>query len=382
MAREAQESSEPTTFMGVLREWGCSWLWEYMSVEGGTDWIAQAITAGSLVAVTDGSYIRQIYPNLCSAAFVLECAHGQGRLVGLFKEASKAANAYRGELLGLMAIHLILVSMNRVHKSLSGNVKVVSNCLGALQQVTYLPPYRIPSRCKHSNILKNILVNCQDLTFSIHYSHVKAHQDDTTLFDKLSRSLQLNCICDHLAKQRLADGVLEPKGGSKVFPLGPIRIFVGGEKLLSETGPLLQFYAHCQLARRLFHRKKILLQDEFEEVNWESVHRALHSVLQLFQVWASKHALGIAGTIKFFAHQDSQESTCPSRQAYKETCAHIACCPEAGRTEAFLQLVAELYKWIKENKTHPDLASVILEYAQGQGEIPSVKCAGEFPSIL
>jgi hypothetical protein len=86
---------------------------------------------------------------------------------------------------------------------------------------------------------QNILVNCRDLTFSIHYSHVKVHQDGTTSFNKLSRSLELNCICDHPAKQRLADGVLEPKGGSKLFPLEPIGIFVGGEKLLSETGPLL-----------------------------------------------------------------------------------------------------------------------------------------------
>ncbi len=214
-----------------------------------------------------------------------------------------------------MAVHLILVSMNWVHKSLSANEKVVSNCLGALQQIIYLPPYQIPSRCKHSNILKNILVNCQDLTFSIHYSHVKAHQDDTTSFDKLSRSSQLNCICNHLAKQRLADGVLEPKGGSKLFPLEPIAIFVEGEKLSSETRPLLQFYAHRQLARRLFHWKKILLQDKFEEVNWESVHRALHLVPQLFQVWASKHILGIAGIMKFLAHQDSQVLTCPSCQA-------------------------------------------------------------------
>jgi hypothetical protein len=148
-------------------------------------------------------------------------------------------------------------------------------------------------------------VNSQDLTFSIHYSNVTAHQDNTTLFDKLSRSSQLNCICDHLAKQRLADGGLKPKGGSKLFPLEPIGIFVGGEKLLSETGPLLRFHAHCQLARRLFHQKKILMKDEFEEVNWELVRRALHSMPQLFQVWASKHVLGIAGTMKFLAHQDS-----------------------------------------------------------------------------
>jgi hypothetical protein len=76
-------------------------------------------------------------------------------------------------------------------------------------------------------ILKNMLVNCQDLMFSIHYSHVKAHQDNTTSFNKLSRSSQLNCICNHLAKQRLADGVLELKGGNKLFLLEPIGIFCG-----------------------------------------------------------------------------------------------------------------------------------------------------------
>jgi hypothetical protein len=63
MAQEAQDLAEPTTFVEILREWGCSWLWECMSVEGGTDWIAQAITDGSLVAIMDGSYIRQIYPH-------------------------------------------------------------------------------------------------------------------------------------------------------------------------------------------------------------------------------------------------------------------------------------------------------------------------------
>jgi hypothetical protein len=200
------------------------------------------------VAVTDGLYTRQLYPHVCLAAFVLECSYSRGWLVGSFKEASKAANAYRGELLGLMAIPLILVSVNRVHKSHSGSTKVVSNCLGVLQWVTYLPPYRIPSRCKHLDILKSILVNCRNSTFSINYSHVKAHQDDTTPFEKLSRSLQLNCICDHLAKQRLSNGEAEPKGGSQLFPLEPISIFVGGEKLSSEAGPLLRFHAHRQLA--------------------------------------------------------------------------------------------------------------------------------------
>ncbi len=132
-AQEAQDPDKPTTFVDVLHEWGCCWLWEHMSIKGGTGWITQAITTGSLVAVTDGSYILQLDPRSCSSALVLECTQGRGRLTGSFKEESRTANAYRGELLGLMAVHLILVSMNRVHKSLRRSIQVVSDCLGALQ---------------------------------------------------------------------------------------------------------------------------------------------------------------------------------------------------------------------------------------------------------
>jgi hypothetical protein len=134
------------------------------------------------------------------AAFVLECANGQGKIIGSFAESTLAAYTYRGKLLGLMAIHLLLVRISRVHASLVGSVEVVSDCLGVLTHVIYLPPYWITSRCKHLDILKNILVNCRDLIFTLYYSHVKAHQDDNTTFDKLSRKSQLNCICNHLAK--------------------------------------------------------------------------------------------------------------------------------------------------------------------------------------
>ncbi len=110
------------------------------------------------------------------------------------------ANAYQGELYGLMAIHLILLSVNKIHPELKGEVESVSDCLGALNRVPYLPPYRIPSQCRHSDILKNILVHCKDLSFTTTYSHIKAHQDDHTSFRNLDRKAQLNCICDHAAK--------------------------------------------------------------------------------------------------------------------------------------------------------------------------------------
>ena len=111
---------------------------------GETDWVAQAIALNSLVAVMDGSYIKEHYPDLCSTAFVLKCTQGGGRATGAFPEASTADNAFWGELLGLMVVHLLLLAVNTVSPGLNGRVQIYSDCLGALSQLVELPPYRIP----------------------------------------------------------------------------------------------------------------------------------------------------------------------------------------------------------------------------------------------
>ncbi len=72
-----------------------------------------AIAAGLCLAVTDGSYINKLYPNICSASLILEFKEGRGQIVGFFPEQTVAACAYRWELLGLMAIHLILLAANK-----------------------------------------------------------------------------------------------------------------------------------------------------------------------------------------------------------------------------------------------------------------------------
>ena len=83
-----------------------------MLLVGKDDWIENDIANCSCVAVTDGSYMIDLYPNVCSPAFIFECTDGTGRLIGSFPETTVSANAYQGELMGLMAIHLILKSIN------------------------------------------------------------------------------------------------------------------------------------------------------------------------------------------------------------------------------------------------------------------------------
>ena len=164
--------SSTTSFWEIVQSWGQTWLWDNIQISGNCSRLADAIEDNSLIAVTDGSYMKENYPNLNSAAFVFECSKGRGRLMGSFTEFTPDAGSYRGELLGLMAIHLILLAVNECHTGISGSVHIWSDCLGALNKVENLPPYRIPTRCSHGDILKNILVNCSELTFSRTFSRV------------------------------------------------------------------------------------------------------------------------------------------------------------------------------------------------------------------
>ena len=81
-------------------------MWDSSCLVEDKTWIEEATLDNSCMSVTDGSYIRELHPNICSAAFMFECSKGQGKLVGLFPEKTLLANAYRWELLGLMAIFL------------------------------------------------------------------------------------------------------------------------------------------------------------------------------------------------------------------------------------------------------------------------------------
>jgi hypothetical protein len=98
--------------------------------------------------------MKELYPNLTSAAFVFECTKGWGPLMGSFVEHTRDACSYRGELHGLMAIHLILLAVNKCNPALPGSIQIFSNCLGALNKMENLPLYHIPTKCSHSDVLK------------------------------------------------------------------------------------------------------------------------------------------------------------------------------------------------------------------------------------
>ena len=152
--------------------------------------------------------------------------------------------------MGLMAIHLILLAANKVWPRLRGRAVIYSDCLGALGRVANLPLHPIPTKCRHSDILKNILVNCMSLSFTLAYSHVKAHQDDHKEFSTLPSPAQLNVHCYAMTKNVIWGFLGEKFPKQRSFPLEPISVWVGEDKMTSDTSKILKFWVHSNLQNK------------------------------------------------------------------------------------------------------------------------------------
>ncbi len=145
--------------------------------------------------------------------------------------------------------------------------------------------------------------------------------------------------------------------------------------MTSDTGSHIRFWAHYQLAQEFYKDQMILSYHQFDEVDWPSVHQTLHDLPRLFQVWAAKHVLGIAGTMKFLAQQDNRCPMCPSCNICMESCSHIGRCHHKGRTLAFEQSAQMMEQWLDRNNTHPDIQSLLLRYLRGRGSTTCSECS-------
>jgi hypothetical protein len=80
-------------FWSVVKGWGNTWIWDNLTIKGDVSWLAESIADNFLVAVTDGSYMKDTYPQLNLAAFIFECTKGRGCLWGSFVEHTPDAGS-------------------------------------------------------------------------------------------------------------------------------------------------------------------------------------------------------------------------------------------------------------------------------------------------
>ena len=92
-------------------------MWSNIVNKGGDlDWAVDALKNGTAIWVTDGSYIKEVAPDISGVGCILYCTRTTHRLYGSFAEKSPYAGSYRGELLGLLAIHTLARAIEIFYK--------------------------------------------------------------------------------------------------------------------------------------------------------------------------------------------------------------------------------------------------------------------------
>jgi hypothetical protein len=182
---------------------------------------------------------------------------------------------------------------------------------------------------------------------------------------------------DYHAKKAIWDTDHNPDTPTLRFPLEPLCVFLGRNKLTSDKGDMIRFWIQKQLAWSQFYETDILYGQQFDSVDWEAVHGALHQVPWMFQIWACKQVMNIAPTNGSQPWEPDLCPLCPSCGQVQETCVHILLCNHTGRVEALMHLIDLLKHWLVEVDTDPNLQECMVEYAKGRGSLTMTEiCRG------
>jgi hypothetical protein len=87
-----------------------------------------------LIAVTDGSYDRERAKDMSGSGWILLCTASRQTLHGFFYKISPIAGSFRGEFLGLVAIHTLTLAVARFFHLDCVYGKICCNNIAALNQ--------------------------------------------------------------------------------------------------------------------------------------------------------------------------------------------------------------------------------------------------------
>jgi hypothetical protein len=110
-------------------------MWEHVKEEEpDMTWVCDAMVNGTLLAVTDRSYARDRARDVSGLGWILLCTASKRTLRGSFYKISPKAGSFRGELLGLVAIHTLALAVAQFFHLDCMSGKICCDNIAALNQ--------------------------------------------------------------------------------------------------------------------------------------------------------------------------------------------------------------------------------------------------------
>ncbi len=211
-------------------------MWDgIVEEEQDLSWLVEGVKNGTMTAVTNGSYKQKGVPDVSGTGWLLCCRSAQRMLWGNLYEVSNSASSYQGELLGLLAIHHLLLSICEFYNIDKTHCKVCCDNIAALQQTEW-QQQRIKTSASQADVLRAVWTMKITPALYLLYLHFDAHQDRKKLWWQLTLEEQLNCVCDSLAKVTIIRGMTRRMGRMTIhlLPCEKAAIIVNRYKLTTE----------------------------------------------------------------------------------------------------------------------------------------------------
>ena len=377
------------TFWEHLRSQGGEWMWDHVTGNQEMEWFHDALADGTAMMAADGSYSRDLDRTLSGTGWAITCTRSKHLIKGSFFERSMSASSYRGELLGMVAIHALVATAAEVYNLRANKGSIHCDNMGALGKAR-AHGRRVKSSLRQGDLVRAIRSMKQGLFLQLRYQYVKSHQDDNTRWEHLPLDQKLNVMCDTLAKQAVGRGLSIEAVRRRVSPLSlpweHAAIMVGGEKLTSDVSEPIRFYLGHLEARRFYTQPKDIrengvnrgglgwMESRFDMVDWRSLHDALSKRPEMFRVWLAKQCMGVNATRRNMARITKEDDDiCPNCKLVRERSDHLNQCTDNGRTTLYDESVNKLEAWLtRGERTEPELSFWIVRILRLRGSYQEV----------
>lgn len=155
---------------------GGTWLWDGLQFDGDLSWLIEALANHTTIFVTDGSYNPDVSKDICSTGWVIFCSHTKKKVTGSFYEVSASASNYRGELMGVVTLHLFLLVVEEFFHIPPCSPDLWCDNQGAINR-TKKNKHRIGTQTKHSDLLRVLQWVKNHMKSKFVYNLICFHQD-------------------------------------------------------------------------------------------------------------------------------------------------------------------------------------------------------------
>ena len=363
---------QPSNQPSLLRAWQQAydqstdfygWVPDDIEILGSEEELVDALLAGRLRVISDGSYKDQVG----SASTLITTKNGSAKIIVKCQTPGLPQNqsAYRSELIGLlcgiMTVDWLLQQWApQLPAKQKPRVRIACDGLSALQNTFH--DYLVVPTQKQFDLVSALRNAVHNSAAKWRPMHVYGHLDKSIPHHLLTWWEKRNIDVDEWAvayrKLLFREGdIIAP---NPRFFSEPAAIFIGDVKQARLDPILIQELVSLPALRDRWRRTNQISAAAEAEIDWKLLGRAMHSLQAGIQRWTTKHTVGMCGVGKFMELWGKEDTAaCPICGEFEDHL-HVPRCPSSLASLEWEHRVDELSAWMYVQRTSPYISQAIL----------------------